>query len=147
LDGTLARFRHIERPKYGFFIDHTTDAFSQIFVFFGLGVSPYIRFDVAAVALVGYLLLSVLVCVRTYVTGVFKLSYIGLGPTELRLIIILANTVVYSVGNPGWRFALGDFSVYDMLIIALTILIFGVFIFSALRQARLIERMEKAGEL
>jgi len=53
LDGTLARVRKIERPKYGFFVDHVVDAASEALVFFGLGVTFYIRFDLASVALVG----------------------------------------------------------------------------------------------
>ncbi len=46
LDGTVARFRKIERPRYGFFIDHTTDLFSEVFFALGLGLSPYVRFEV-----------------------------------------------------------------------------------------------------
>ena len=75
LDGTVARYRKIERPKFGFFIDHTTDAFSQLFVVLGLGLSPFVRFEFAALALIGYLLMSVYVYVDTYVSGVFKISF------------------------------------------------------------------------
>ena len=53
LDGTLARYRHIERPKYGFFIDHTMDALSEVLVVAGLGLSPYVSFEIAMLALVG----------------------------------------------------------------------------------------------
>ena len=47
LDGSLARFRGLERPRYGFFVDHSLDLVSQMLIFFGLGLSPYMRFDVA----------------------------------------------------------------------------------------------------
>jgi archaetidylinositol phosphate synthase len=91
LDGTLARYRKIQRPKYGFFIDHTVDAFNEVIIFLGFGLSPYLRFDIACLALIGYLLMSVLVYVRTYVKGEFVISYVGIGPTELRVIAILAS--------------------------------------------------------
>ncbi len=55
LDGTVARFRGIERPKYGYFVDHTVDAFSQVLVFAGLGLSPYVRLEIACLALIGYI--------------------------------------------------------------------------------------------
>ncbi|MEI2692618.1 MAG: CDP-alcohol phosphatidyltransferase family protein [Anaerolineae bacterium] len=67
LDGTLARYRKIQRPKYGFFIDHTVDAFTETLIMLGLGLSIYITFNVAALALIGYLMLSVFVYVRTFV--------------------------------------------------------------------------------
>ena len=75
LDGTLARYRKIERPRYGFFVDHTVDAFSEVLVVTGLGLSPYVRLDIALLGLVGYLLVSVMVYIRTYIDGVFKISY------------------------------------------------------------------------
>ncbi len=88
LDGTLARYRHIERPVFGFYIDHTVDAFSETLIFLGLGLTPYVNFSVACLALIGYLLLSVLVYIRTYVMGEFKISYGKLGPTEVRVLAI-----------------------------------------------------------
>jgi phosphatidylglycerophosphate synthase len=94
LDGTLARYRHAERPIYGFYIDHAVDAYVEIMIFLGLGLSPYVRFDLACLALIGYLLLSVLVYVRTCVRGEFVISYGRLGPTEARLIAMSANTLV-----------------------------------------------------
>jgi len=79
LDGTLARYRHTERPVYGFYIDHAVDAFVEMMIFLGLGLSPYVRFDLACLALIGYFLLSVLVFLRTCVKGEFVLSYGRLG--------------------------------------------------------------------
>lgn len=100
LDGTLARFRKIERPKFGFYIDHTVDAVAEFLTIIGIGLSPYMRLDVAAFALIGYMLLSVHVYVRTAVDGVFKISYGKMGPTEMRAIIMLVNTVIFFFGNP-----------------------------------------------
>ena len=102
LDGTLARYRKIERPAYGFFIDHTTDAATQVLIFFGLGLSPYISFNMACLALVGYLLLSVLAYIRTYVSNEFKISYSKLGPTEIRALAVLLNAVMFFFGALQW---------------------------------------------
>ncbi len=100
LDGTLARFRKIERPKFGFYIDHTVDAVAEFLTIIGIGMSPYLRLDIAAFALIGYLLVSVHVYVRTAVDGVFKISFSTIGPTEMRVIIMLVNTAIFFWGNP-----------------------------------------------
>ena len=65
----------------------------------GLGLSPYVTFNVAAMALIGYLMLSVFVYVRTYVEGVFQISYGKLGPTEVRVILVLLNTADVLLGR------------------------------------------------
>ena len=141
LDGTVARYRKIERPKFGFFIDHTTDAFSQFFVVMGLGLSPYVRFEVAAMALIGYLLMSVYVYVDTYVSGVFKISYGKIGPTEVRAIIVLVNVIVYFFGNPSLTFSFGEFSAFDLFVLALAALLFTIFTVSTLTRARELARL------
>lgn len=141
LDGTVARHRKIERPKFGFFIDHTTDAFSQLLVVMGMGLSPYVRFEIAAMALIGYLLMSVYVYVDTYVSGVFKISYGKLGPTEVRAIIVLVNVLVYFFGNPSVTFSFGEFSAFDLFVAALAALLFGIFVVSTLTRARELARL------
>src|SRR4030042_3390023 len=75
LDGTLARYRHIERPKYGFYINHVTDVLTEIIILLGLGISPYIKFSVASMCCIAYIAMSVLVSVRMNVIGEFKISY------------------------------------------------------------------------
>lgn len=94
LDGTLARYRKIERPKFGFYIDHSVDAVTEFLTIIGIGMSPFMRLDIAAFAMIGYLLMSVHVYVRTAVDGVFKISYGTIGPTELRAIIVLVNVAI-----------------------------------------------------
>lgn len=143
LDGTVARFRKIERPKFGFFIDHTVDAVSESLVVFGLGLSPYVSFPVAAVALVGYLLMSVLVYVRTYVTGEFRISYGKIGPTEIRLIVILLNAVLFFVGVQTVTLWFGDVLIYDLAIGALGAALITVFLVSTAREAK---RLAEVGE-
>jgi archaetidylinositol phosphate synthase len=100
LDGTLARYRRAERPRYGFFIDHTTDLFTQVMLACGLGLSPYVHFEVACLALVTYLLLAVFTFVRMHTSGILQISYNGFGPTEVRLGMILFN-IWFFVSPPG----------------------------------------------
>jgi phosphatidylglycerophosphate synthase len=141
LDWTVARYRKIERPKFGFFIDHTVDAFSQFFVVMGLGLSPFVRFEIAAMALIGYLLMSVYVYVDTYVSGVFKISYGKLGPTEVRAIIVLANVLVYFFGNPSFEVALlGEVSGFDIFVGGLALVLISMFTISTVQRARELAR-------
>lgn len=100
LDGTLARYRKIERPKFGFYIDHTVDAVTEFLTIMGIGMSPFMRFDIAAFAMIGYLLMSVHVYVRTAVDGVFKISFGTFGPTEMRVIVMIVNTAI--ILAEGW---------------------------------------------
>jgi phosphatidylglycerophosphate synthase len=91
LDGTLARFRRIERPHYGYYVDHIVDMFAAAFVCIGLGFSPYLLLSVALAILIAYYLLSINVYLETFVLGVFQFGYDYVGPTELRVILILAG--------------------------------------------------------
>ena len=75
LDGTVARYRHIERPRYGFLVDHWIDALSAVLIFIGLGLSPYVNLVVACLGVIAYLLVSIMVYLITYVTGVFTMTY------------------------------------------------------------------------
>jgi phosphatidylglycerophosphate synthase len=136
LDGTLARYRRIERPRYGYYIDHTIDVVCQIMIFLGLGLTPYISFNVACLALISYLSLSVLVYIRTYVVGEFKISYGKLGPTESRAIAVLLNTAMYFFGMQTILFGQGKLSIYDLFVAAIALLLVGFFVSTALEEAR-----------
>jgi len=142
LDGTLARYRKIERPKYGFFIDHTVDSFNEFLIVLGLGLSPYVRFDVACLALVGYLLVSVLVFIRTYVDGIFQISYGRFGPTEIRVILILLNTLMYFAKFQLIKFSWGTFSVYDFIVGAVALILIAIYLFSVYQQAKVLRKLE-----
>jgi phosphatidylglycerophosphate synthase len=135
LDGTLARYRHIERPRYGYYIDHTTDVVCQVMIFLGLGLTPYISFNVASLALISYLLLSVLVYIRTYVVGEFKISYGKLGPTESRAIAVLLNIAMYFFGMQSIIFGPATISIYDIFVAAIALLLTGFFVNTALQEA------------
>lgn len=94
LDGTLARVRKQQRPIYGFYIDHTMDAINEVLMFMGVGLSPFMRFDLSCVLLVIYLMLTLNVSMNAHLKGEFRLTYAKLGPTEFRLICIIANAVL-----------------------------------------------------
>ncbi|MBN2149558.1 MAG: CDP-alcohol phosphatidyltransferase family protein [Anaerolineales bacterium] len=135
LDGSLARYRKIERPRYGFFIDHTFDALAQVMVFVGFAISPYARLDIAMLGLVVYLLMDILVLARTSVQGVFKISYGKVGPTEVRVLVILANAVIY-FWNPIIQTPLGPFMPFDFVLFVVATGFSVIFLYNALRLAK-----------
>jgi archaetidylinositol phosphate synthase len=100
LDGTLARVRGTQRPKYGFYLDHVVDAYSTAVIGLGLGLSPYVYLGLALGIVVAYLAMSINVYLESTVFGVFKISYGRIGPTEVRLMLILLNTV--AAITAGW---------------------------------------------
>jgi archaetidylinositol phosphate synthase len=87
LDGTLARVRRVERPRYGYYVDHVLDLVGAALLFAGLACSPFMTPLVALVLLVAYLLVAGEVFLATAVRGVFRMSVGGIGPTELRIML------------------------------------------------------------
>ncbi len=147
LDGTLARYRNIERPRYGFFIDHTMDTFSLLLIFAGIAVSPYVHGMYAVLALVGYLVLSVYVYLATYTSGIFRITYLSVGPTELRLLAILANALVFFAGPvTELRLSLGGaalaLTIYDVIALGFAILALIAFIASSAVTAAALARAD-----
>jgi phosphatidylglycerophosphate synthase len=94
LDGTLARVRRSERPRYGYYLDHLVDAFATAAIGIGLGLSPYMLLAVGLAIVVAYLILSINTYLETHAFGVFTLGYGRLGPTEARLILVALNTLL-----------------------------------------------------
>ena len=94
LDGTLARVRNRQRPRYGFYVDHIVDAFGVTFVVAGLSLSGYMSPIVAMGFLIAYFLMNIEIYLATYTLGIFKLSYGVMGPTELRIIVCIGNLVL-----------------------------------------------------
>lgn len=144
MDGSLARFRKVERPKYGYYVDHVVDMVDEFIVIISLGISPLVHFEVAVLALIGYLMLSGHVFLRTYVDNVFKISYSKLGPTEVRVIFILINSVVFFLKNPQVGVLFNTpFSLFDLLIGFVALLLFSFFFISS---AQTSIDLAKAGE-
>lgn len=129
-DGTLARFRKIERPQYGFYIDHTIDALGELVIGIGFGISPYIRLEIAAFVIIGYLLVNIQVYILTCVTHRHKLTYGRFGATEFRLFAILVTIIQYFVGIPVVSILQIEFTVYDVLFLLFACMLIAVFVIS-----------------
>jgi phosphatidylglycerophosphate synthase len=142
LDGTLARFRKIERPKYGFFVDHTVDSFNMVLIFVGLGISAYVRLDIALLACIGYLLMSILIYVAAFVSGEFKISYAKIGPTEMRLIAIMANTLIFFLGNPELNLGLFTLTAFDLIIAVVAAALMAFYVGSTATQALALRKID-----
>jgi len=91
LDGTLARVRNRQRPRYGFYVDHIVDAFGTMFLLSGLALSGYMSKSIAAALLTAYFMLSIEVYLATYTIGTFQLSFWKFSPTELRILLAIGN--------------------------------------------------------
>lgn len=95
LDGTLARVRKAERPRYGFYVDHVLDIVGATLLFAGLAVSGFMTSWIALALLIAYLLVSGEVFLATSVRGVFKMSFSGFGPTELRILLAIGTIALF----------------------------------------------------
>lgn len=114
LDGSLARYRHIERPSYGYFIDHSCDGLANLLIVAGIGLSPFVTMDVAMIALAGYLLMSIHTFLSARVVGELRLSYMAAGPTELRLVLVGMTIMMMVLGSGRGLF--GTWSGFDILV-------------------------------
>ena len=111
LDGTLARVRNCQRPRYGFYVDHIVDTFAALFLMSGLAFSGYVHPAIAFGLLVAFLMLSIEAYLTTYALGQFQLSYWKFGPTEIRLLLTLGNLALLrnvNVNLFGMKFLLFD---------------------------------------
>jgi phosphatidylglycerophosphate synthase len=112
LDGTLARVRNRQRPRYGFYVDHMVDSFGALFLMSGLGASTYVDWRIAMAMLIAFLLLSIESYLASYTLGVFRLSFAKFGPTEIRILLALGNVVLWfrpKLKIPGQSYRLLDF--------------------------------------
>jgi phosphatidylglycerophosphate synthase len=142
MDGSLARFRAIERPRFGYFIDHSCDGLTTLLILAGIGLSPYVRLDVALVALGGYLLLSIHAYLAARVLGELKLSYFNAGPTELRFALIAMTVAMFWLGaGPGLFAAVSGF---DLLVGGVGIVLIAMFVVQTLVTARRLAAQEPA---
>jgi archaetidylinositol phosphate synthase len=112
LDGTLARVRNRQRPRYGFYVDHTVDSFGALFLMTGLAASTYVDWRIAMGMLIAFLLLSIESYLASYTLGIFRLSFAKFGPTEIRILLALGNVVLWfrpEMRIPGLPYRLLDF--------------------------------------
>src|SRR5215208_2360679 len=136
LDGTLARVRKAERPRYGYYLDHLVDAFATAAIGIGLGLSPYMLLAVGLAIVIAYLTLSINTYLETHAFGVFTLGYGRFGPTEARLMLIAVNTAL----------ALGasTFGIFDVLGIALVAVMIAALVGRAARNLKRLSELEPA---
>lgn len=140
LDGTLARVRHHERPRYGFYVDHVLDALGILCLLAGFSLGGFMTPVVAAGFLIAYYLLMVEIALATHAAGTFRISFWKFGPTELR--ILLAVGTLQLLRSPyvtiaGERLLL--FDVGGVLAIAALLVTFAA---SAVRTGSLLYRLE-----
>lgn len=141
LDGTLARVRERQRPRYGFYVDHVVDAVGALFVLSGLAVSGYATPLLAAGVLVAFLLLSIEAYLAAYTLGTFRLSHAWFGPTELRLLLIVGNAVAYA--KPRVTLAGATMPFFDAGFAIAVVAMLAVFAVSSIRNARALARAER----
>jgi archaetidylinositol phosphate synthase len=127
LDGTLARYRDRQRPRYGFYVDHIIDTFGALFFIFGLALSGFMSERVAAALLIVFLMLAINSYLAAYALGIFKISQWKLGPTEMRLVLIIGNLYLLHSSHThlfGRRFLLFDVGGVVSIIAMATMLVF-----------------------
>ncbi|MEY4271084.1 MAG: hypothetical protein RLZZ58_2300 [Pseudomonadota bacterium] len=141
LDGSLARFRKIERPTYGHFIDHSTDALATSILVGSLGLTPFIQFEVAMFGLIGYLLMTIHSFLTAQAMGEFRLSFLNGGPTELRLMLMALTGAMFFV-EPGP--VIGNaLSGFDIFAIAVGVILVALYIGQTASVARTLRRAGK----
>lgn len=127
LDGTLARVRNRQRPRYGFYVDHMADTFGALALMAGVAASGYVHWQISAGLLVCFYMLSIESYLATYTMGHFHLSHGIFGPTEIRILLIVGNLVllVHPYADiAGRRFLLfdvgGTVAIVGMTVMAVT---------------------------
>jgi archaetidylinositol phosphate synthase len=141
LDGTLARFRNCQRPRYGYYVDHVIDLIGTAALLGGLALSGYMNPLIAVALLSAFALVEAEVFLATHVQQIFRLSCFRVGPTELRVVLaigtlyLLYNPSVYIAGKgPYLLFDVGGVLSIAGLIIAL--------VYSAIRNTRALYHAE-----
>jgi archaetidylinositol phosphate synthase len=135
LDGTLARVRQRQRPRYGFYLDHLVDAFGAIFMLGGVAASGLVSPFAALAMLIAYLVLQLHIALKAHTTRVFQIAFGGIGGTELRLLLAFANVIV--LVRPELLAAATP------LAWSLTALVVGLVSVDAWRTARALDREER----
>ncbi len=141
LDGTLARVRCVERPRYGFYVDHVLDIVGTSLLLAGIACSGFMTPIVALALLVAYLLVSAEVFLATAALGVFRMSFLWFGPTELR--IVLAVGTIALLNDPRLDLGvLGQHQLFDVGGAAAATGLLVALISAAVRNTRALSRME-----
>jgi len=141
LDGTLARFRNRQRPRYGFYVDHIIDSFGAVFLCVGLALSNYMTPMVAMVLLMAFLMLSIETYLATYCVGKFNLGHFLFGPTEIRIILGIGNVAL--LWKPHVHFLGTVYPLFDLGGAIASIGMFFMLVVSAIRHTVILYREER----
>jgi archaetidylinositol phosphate synthase len=144
LDGTLARVREIQRPKYGYYLDHLVDAVSTAAIGIGLGLSPFMLLSIGTLVVVAYLILSINVYLESFTFKEFRLGYGYLGPTEIRLILIALNTALALDLGLDFRLVELDLTVFDVIGLAIAGVMIVLLLTRAVSNLRRLAKQEPA---
>jgi phosphatidylglycerophosphate synthase len=134
LDGALARHRRIQRPRFGFLIDHTTDLITQTVMLVGLGLSPYFTITSALLVLAMYLLVSAFTYIKIAVDHVHQMAYGGLGGTELRIMMAAWVLAAHVFGPLIQLPKFGSYSSLDLVVGISVAVVFAGFTWNLRRQ-------------
>jgi phosphatidylglycerophosphate synthase len=140
LDGTLARVRHHQRPRYGFYVDHVVDALGSVFLFGGMALSGFMSPLVALGLLIAYMLVTVEVSLAAYSVGTFRITHFKMGPTELRILLAIGNLVL--LVHPTSTIFGRTFLLFDVGGVVAIAGLFVTFVVSAARNTRTLYRAE-----
>lgn len=141
LDGTLARYRNRQRPRYGFYVDHIIDTFGTMFLIFGLALSGYMTERVAAALLIVFLMLAINSYLAAYALGIFKISEWRLGPTEIRLLLIIGN--LFLIHSAHTRIFGHRFLLFDVGGVVSIVLMAAILIFSSIKNTHTLYELER----
>jgi archaetidylinositol phosphate synthase len=140
LDGTLARVRHHERPRYGFYVDHVLDAMGILFVVGGLVLGGHLSAVVGAGFLLAYYLLTIEIALATHAVGTFRISYWKFGPTELRILLAIGTLQLLRSGSV--TIGGGQYLIFDIGALVGIAGLLGTFLTSAVANTRTLYRAE-----
>jgi phosphatidylglycerophosphate synthase len=143
LDGHLARYRQIERPKYGFFVDQNIDVIGNLLIILGLCVCPFVSSGAALFALCGYHMLTIYSLIEAHVERSFRITLMNVGPTEVRVLLAGVALSLMLGGAPEWRVGSLSFTWADAALVTYGLACVAIFIWLFVKNGL---RLRKAGE-
>ena len=141
LDGTLARVRRVERPRYGFYVDHVLDIVGITLLVGGLACSGYMTPLVALALLVAYLLVSAEVFLATAAHGLFHMSFLWFGPTELRIVLAAGTIALFNDPHVDVG-AFGRYPLFDVGGVVAAVGLAAALVSATVKNTRILARME-----